>query len=119
MLFSVARSDHKPSDESSPPGTPSFPSKSADAVSAHLRAETVRRTADIGGGVRKYENYDGVSGVRGVCSVLDKLGIDRSNLTAFRLQTTNVVGWDMVVGGCGVGDLDSALGKPNAGGYVG
>lgn len=29
------------------------------------------------------------------------------------------MGWDMVVGGCGVGDLDAALGKPSAGDYVG
>lgn len=86
MPFSVARSDHRPFDESPPPVTLSSPDKSADVAARRPPAETARRTADIGGGVRKYENYGGVSDVRGACSVLDKLDIDRSHLTAFRLQ---------------------------------
>lgn len=101
MLFSVARSDHKLSDELSAPVIPFSPNKSAGVFSAHPPAETARRTADIGGGVRKYENYGGASGVHDACNVSDKLGIDRSNLTAFRLQLRDVVGWDMAVGGCG------------------
>jgi len=100
-----------PSTSRHTPPIPSSPSKSAGVVSAHQRAETVRRTADIGGGVRKYENYGGVSNVHGACSVLDKSDIERSNLIASRLQLRDVVGWDMLVGGCGVEDLDSLLGS--------